>query len=260
MTGQEQGGVWTESFKVHSYDVDFNKTATLEALCRHFQEAAWNHAEQLGAGYQRLQHESRFWVLARLLVEVTRHPGWCETVTLKTWPRAAKSVFAMRDFEMFDSRGARIVAGTSCWLVLDAKTRKPQRVDKLISAIKSPQDIRALEREPQKLECGILGVAPRHLIVQYSDIDVNGHANNARYIGWLQDSYAVEFHRRHTLTSLEINFLGEAVGGNSILARFEEKAPGEHWHSMVMAATGGEVCRARLVWCQSKSPDPAFPA
>jgi hypothetical protein len=45
MTDCEQTGVWTESFKVHSYDVDFNKTATLESLCRHFQEAAWNHAE-----------------------------------------------------------------------------------------------------------------------------------------------------------------------------------------------------------------------
>ena len=248
MTDSDPTGVWSEAFKVHSYEVDFKKMATLESLCRHFQEAAWNHAEQLGAGYERLQNENRFWVLARLLVEIARHPRWGETVTLQTWPRAAKSVFAMRDFEMLDARGARVVAGTSGWLVLDAKTRKPQRVAKLVSGIKAPADKRALEREPQKLERGEPGAATMHVTVQYSDIDVNGHANNARYIGWLLDFYPLDFHRSNAVTSLEVNYLGEAVGGDSLSVFSKEAAPGEYWHSIVMAATGSEVCRARIFW------------
>jgi len=256
----EQTGVWTESFKVHSYDVDLNKMATLESLSRHFQEAAWNHAEQLGAGYQRLQQENRFWVLVRLLVEIMRYPGWGETVTLKTWPRAAKSVFAMRDFEMFDSNCVRMVAGTSGWLVLDTKTRKPLRVDKLIAGIKTLVDKCALEREPQKLECGEPGDGSRQVTVQYSDIDVNGHVNNARYIGWLMDSYPLDFHRRHILKSLEVNFLGEAVAGETISVLSKEAAPGEFWHSIVTAAIGGEVCRAKTIWCKNKPHDPTFPA
>jgi len=240
--------VWRGDFRVHSYEVDFRKSATLECLCRYFQEAAWNHAEELGVGYQRLQAENRIWVLSRLLVKVTRYPCWAETVRVHTWPRAAKSVFAMRDFEMFDSSGARTVAGASAWLLVDTTTKKPQRVDKLISEIqKSFPDRRALEREPQKLTGCQTHAAAADVTVRYSDIDVNGHVNNSRYIGWLMDAHSMDLHRSQTIKSLEVNFLGETVAGDRLSIRSKEATPGEYWHSMVKA-DGAEVCRGRVEW------------
>jgi acyl-ACP thioesterase len=229
-------------------------------LCRHFQEAAWNHAEHLGAGYQRLQQENRFWVLARLLVEIARHPKWGETVTLQTWPRTARSVFAMRDFEMFDSSGARLLAGTSSWLVLDTRTRKPQRVDRLIAGIKTPADKRALALEPQKLACDEQGADARQVTVQYSDIDVNGHVNNARYVGWLLDSYPLHFHTINVVKSIEVNFLGEAVAGETLSVFAQEETRSEYWHIIRKAAAGGEVCRARIIWEPNDSRSPSFQA
>ena len=62
--------IWAETFKVHSYEVDFTQRATLTTLCHYFQEAAWNHAELLGVGYSQLQTERRLWVLSRLLIEL----------------------------------------------------------------------------------------------------------------------------------------------------------------------------------------------
>src|SRR5438105_13025190 len=100
-----ESAIWRGDFRVHSYEVDFKKSASPDSLCRYFQAAAWNQAEELGVGYQRLQSENRIWVLSRLLVKVARYPRWAETVRMHTWPRAAKSVFAMRDFEMCDSGG-----------------------------------------------------------------------------------------------------------------------------------------------------------
>src|SRR5882724_1138220 len=119
--------IWTETFKVHSYEVDFSQRATLRTLCHYFQEAAWNHAELLGVGYSRLQTEKRLWVLSRLLVKVECYPGWGDNVTVRTWPRHARSVFAMRDFRIQDAVGGALAAGTSAWLVLDATSRKPLR-------------------------------------------------------------------------------------------------------------------------------------
>src|SRR6266702_8253653 len=101
-------GIWTENFKIHSYEVGLSRRATLETVCRYFQEAAWNHAEALGVGYSQLQRQNKIWVLSRLLVKVEHYPRWAETVTIRTWPRAAKSIFAMRDFEVFDSVGTRL--------------------------------------------------------------------------------------------------------------------------------------------------------
>src|SRR5258708_26681262 len=93
-------GVWRESFEVHSYDVDFRKRTTVEAICRAFLEAAWNHAGQLGIGYTELASQNRLWVLARLLIQVHRYPCWGEGLELTTWPRGTSSVFALRDFEL----------------------------------------------------------------------------------------------------------------------------------------------------------------
>jgi len=244
----QQPAVWTGDFKVHSYEVDFRKSATLECLCRYFQEAAWNHAEELGVGYQRLQAESRIWVLSRLLVKMARFPCWAETIRVHTWPRAAKSVFAMRDFEMFDSSGAMMVAGASAWLLVDTTTKKPQRVDRLISEIQeSFPNRRALDQEPQKLRACDPSPNAVDVPVRYSDIDVNGHANNSRYIGWMMDAHPMELHRSHMVKSLEVNYLGETVAGDRLSILSNEAATDEYWHSMVKT-DGTEVCRGKVEW------------
>jgi len=249
MTSSEsKEAIWAEEFKVHSYDVDFKKMATLESLCRHFQEAAWAHAEQLGVGYKKLQQENQLWVLARLLVKAERYPTWGEMQTLHTWPRAAKSVFAMRDFEMLDSSATRIVAGASAWLVLDATTRKPQRVDKLVSTIIGFSDRHALAQEPQKLRPFESKPPMEEFTVRYSDIDVNGHVNNSRYIGWIMDAHPVEFHRAHEVSLFEVNYLAETIGGDAISIFSQELAPGEYWYSITNPTTGAVVCRARIIW------------
>lgn len=62
--------IWTEPLQIRSYDVDFSRHATSSSLCRHFLEAAWNHAEALGVGFDRLAAEGKFWVLSRLRMEL----------------------------------------------------------------------------------------------------------------------------------------------------------------------------------------------
>ena len=146
-----QVGLWSEQVRFHSYDVDLKRRATLAAVCRYFLEAAWNHAEQLGVGYSHLAEAGRFWVLSRLRVQVERFPQWGEEAELNTWPREPKGVFALRDFELVDASGKQVVSGVSAWLVLDAKTRRPQRLERLKWRLKSFPKKRATGREPEKL-------------------------------------------------------------------------------------------------------------
>src|SRR5262245_7112120 len=130
-----ESGLWREEFKIHSYDVDLKQRITLEAVSRYFLEAAWNHAEALGVGYSQLEQQNRIWVMARLLMKISRYPRWGDTMVLTTWPRASKSVLAMRDFQIADFSGKPVLGGASAWLVLGARSRKPQRIDKLLSTI-----------------------------------------------------------------------------------------------------------------------------
>src|SRR5579859_7065022 len=104
-------GVWRHEWQVQSYEVDFRKRATVEAICRCFLNAAWNHAEQLGFGYKHLAEQGLLWVLVRLLVRIENYPIWGDKLDLCTWPRGTSGAFALRDFEMLDSGGSQLAAG-----------------------------------------------------------------------------------------------------------------------------------------------------
>jgi acyl-ACP thioesterase len=243
--------VWTESFKVHSYEVDFSQKATLTTLCRYFQEAAWNHAELLGVGYNRLQNDQKLWVLSRLLLKVGGYPHWAESVSVTTWPRSARSVFAMRDFRISNNAKETLVAGTSAWLVLDAATRKPIRADKFLSHFADLSEEKALERDPEKLtgcNASEVGTQATNAVANYSDIDVNGHVTYAWYIGCVLDAYPVKFLEEHVPNLLEVNYLGETGCGELVSIVSKESASAEYIHSILKSESGEEVCRIKVAW------------
>lgn len=255
--------IWAETFRVHSYEVDFTQRATLTTLCHFFQEAAWNHAERLGVGYSQLQTESRLWVLSRLLIELNHYPRWGDSVTVRTWPRHARSVFAMRDFRILDASGSALAAGTSAWLVLDSSTRKPLRADKILAHFTDLSEERALERDPEKLPAVTQDGEPdATFTADYSDMDVNRHANYAWYIGVALNSRPVTFHGDFEPASLEVNYLGETAGGETISLKTDAGSDQQYTHSIVRIKSTEEVCRLRVRWRKKigdKTP-PALPA
>jgi acyl-ACP thioesterase len=241
--------IWAETFKVHSYEVDFTQRATLTTLCHYFQEAAWNHAELLGVGYNQLQTERRLWVLSRLLIELKDYPRWGDHVTVRTWPRRARSVFAMRDFRILDASASVLAAGTSAWLVLDSTTRKPLRADKILAHFTDLSEDQALERDPEKLPVvNQQGTPDTTFTASYSDMDVNRHANYAWYIGCALNSHPVTFHGNFEPASLEVNYLGETAGGETIALRTDAGTDHQYMHSIVKINSAEEVCRLRVRW------------
>jgi acyl-ACP thioesterase len=242
--------VWSEPLKVLSFDVDLNGLATSVSLCRRFLEAAWNHAEALGVGFSELRRQRNFWVLSRLRLEARRYPAWGSTGTLRTWPREGTALFAMRDFEVLDDTGTVLVAGTSAWLVLDAVSKRPQRVTSLLSGLDGLSARAALARDPGKLPGGDAWDGHSAVTARYMDVDVNGHVGSTRYIGWMLDAYPIEFHRAHHVRLLEVNYLGETIAGEGLSVRTRQTGPAEFCHSLAKDS-GGEVCRARIEWMPS---------
>ena len=238
---------WTEELRIRSYDVDATRRATSLSLCRYFLEAAWNHAEALGLGFSHLQSQGKFWVLARLRCEMLQYPTWGDRVILRTWPRGLKSVFALRDFELQDETGTRIAAGSSAWLVLDAVSKRPQRLHKLFPSLAALNGKAALGCDPEELGDNETWDNAGPITVRYTDIDVNNHVNSCRYVGWMLDAYPAAFHLQHWLRVLEVNYLGETLEGERLTVRTLRCDAAVYSHSLIKPS-GGEVCRARLEW------------
>jgi acyl-ACP thioesterase len=239
--------VWQESIRIHSYDADFRLRASPEALCRAFLEAAWNHAEVLGVGHGALGRQQKLWVLGRLLLRIESYPAWGQTVHLRTWPRGISGAFALRDFEIVASDEKLLAAGASSWLILEASTHRPQRVDKVLQSLPTPVPRRALEREPDKLRPVREHSQAGTREVRYSDVDVNRHVNSARYLGWLLDSYPAQFHQTHVLRSLEVNYLAETLWPDSLSIKTQQHAA-EHFAHSIVKSNQEEACRAELIW------------
>ena len=73
-----------QNFNIQSYNVDMSWRLKPASFMDLAQEAANQHANILGFGYDDLIASRTAWVLSRMHVEFTDTPKWREEVTLKT--------------------------------------------------------------------------------------------------------------------------------------------------------------------------------
>ena len=83
-----------------------------------------------------------------------------------------------------------------------------------------------------------------------SDLDTNGHVNNAQYIKWITDCFSEEQSRNCRITSLHINYLEETLLGDTVgLFKIPlDISAGEYFLEGVNRTKGTKVFQAHLVW------------
>lgn len=247
-THQEFKRVWVDEYKIHSFDVDMKGRATLPALCRFMQESAGKHAQHLGVGLSRLREKNLIWVLSRQLTKMTEYPLLGETITIHTWPTAKDRLFSYRDFTILNDSGAIIGEATTVWFAVDLTSRKPQRADSYFH-IELPKDIACVFPEKlKKLPGNSVRDFTKSLQVSYSDLDMNNHVNNVRYIDWILDSLSLDFLTNHTMKEFEINYLSEALYSDHISIGHENNDNFLYSHSIVRRSDNTELCRAKTLW------------
>jgi len=236
----------TDHYRASSRDVDLYQRLRMGALFAMMQESAWRHAESLGFGYSHLDRDGRFWVLSRLTMEIHHLPVWGEEFDLKTWPSGNQGVFALRDMKI-SSPARELVSIVTAWLVVDRDTRRPMRPRDIISVPEPLTRFRALDETPVRLPELANSMVGRHARVGYTDLDLNGHVNNTRYIDWMQDCFDDRFHQNHRLRRLEVNFLAELRLGEGLdLVRASDE--NNIWLLEGRAEGGKPVVRGRFHW------------
>jgi len=144
------------------------------------------------------------------------------------------------------------VIGTakSAWLVLDLKSRRPQKIGPVFKHIEHLFDGLPVAEEPGKIPVPVHPKMEKSYAVRYSDIDMHHHVNNTKYIEWILDSYPFEMNRGHQIRAFEINFLGESSHGDEIEIYTEtlKESPPAFLHNIIRKEDGRELCRARTGW------------
>ncbi|MDR3123621.1 MAG: acyl-ACP thioesterase [Treponema sp.] len=208
--------VWKETYPVGFTAVDESGGLTLAAAFDYFQEAAIRHAENLGVGRGPMAALGQGWVLSRLSVSMLRRPRQTERLTVRTWPRGWEKLFAIRDFDVRDEAGTPVAVARSCWLIVNIEKRRPLRPQAAMEQLPLNEGLDALADGGKGLETapGMEKAAER--TAAYSDIDFNGHMNNARYVQWIQDILEPGALTGAATMRLDINYLSEVKAGETL--------------------------------------------
>lgn len=211
---------YTKQLTVLSSETDCNKNLKVYSYLCNTQELANDHAIKLGFGYDKLIENNCAWVLSRLKTKFITTPKWRDNYSITTWHKGMQGLFSMRDFvTTFDSDPTTpAIIGTSSWLIMDLNTRRLLRAEHVLG-----EDIFTTAHKEDAIAepCGKL-IFPKdmekttsHKIV-LSDIDMNLHTNNAKYMEWAFDVLPADITLKREVDEFQINFNKESKIGETI--------------------------------------------
>lgn len=174
------------------------------------QEAAVSGSAMVGAPDWVLKSRDVAWILVRMHVRYENLPKVYSKALLQTWHSGVSGPLFTRDFRMTDESGELLVKATSSWALMEVSTRslaKAERIFDLLGPEPQCQE-RVLDSDAPKIIWPrgkeALSVASHRVV--YSDIDYNGHANNARYPVWAFDALPQEEIKGRRITDFFINY------------------------------------------------------
>ncbi|HDJ23259.1 MAG TPA: hypothetical protein ENF17_05140 [Candidatus Aminicenantes bacterium] len=258
----EDEKIYRLSFEIHTYEVDFRGRAHLQALLCFLQEAAARQATHLGFGYDHLVKKGLVWLLSRYHLKINRYPWLGEKIEILTWPSGDQGVFALRDFEVRDQRGATILVATSSWVLWDVKAKQPKLVE-ILKHSNVVREKRALRDNFEPLPALEKIDYQQEFKVMMKHLDLNRHVNNTVYIQWAIESIPPEILLRLFPLEVEISYKAEAFFAEEVVSRLQQvqESPllnqanpnlnGDNYlfiHSIVNHKKGHELARLRTIW------------
>ena len=175
--------MYTTHCRVAASETDETATLTLLSAVTMMQNTSilWMEREPVLAEW--LAREDAVMMVASREVELRRRADFGENLTVSTWIYRMTPRMGYRNTCIFDGRGQCVAA---CWAVGVFVARDGR------GALKLPPDVLdSFEIEPAfdmgygKRKIAVPAGTPEQLApvrVQHSDIDLNGHMNNARYV------------------------------------------------------------------------------
>ena len=154
-----------------------------------FQDIATVHAEQMGIGRDAMVERGVFWAVVRSKLEVVKAPSQLQVVTVRTWPNAPTRFSFVRNFTMCDEKGDVLVKAMNEWVLMGLESRAFISVKDHYDGPDDFDEARVFEGKLRKIADFAEGSQPViEIVPRYSDIDVNGHVNNARYANYVIDA------------------------------------------------------------------------
>ncbi|KAL9352547.1 hypothetical protein Peur_055227 [Populus x canadensis] len=234
-----EGGVgYRQTVVIRSYEVGADKTATLESILNLLQETALNHVWMSGllsngfGATHGMMKNNLIWVVSRMQVLVDQYPIWGEIVEIETWVGASGKNGMRRDWLIRSQATGHVFArATSTWVMMNEKTRRLSKMPEEVRAEISPWFIekQAIQEDvPEKISKldSNAKYVNSNLKPKRSDLDMNQHVNNVKYVRWMLETIPDQFLESHQLSGIILEYRRECGSSNIVQSLCEPDEDG----------------------------------
>jgi acyl-ACP thioesterase len=238
-------------YDIRSYEPRPDGRVSVTALCNQLQDAASRHADTLGFGHRDLEQSGHFWILARLHLMVDRLPGFGGRTRILTWPSGNERLVALRDFLLSDENGEMGRATTS-WVTMNTKTHRPDPPETVLLERFIPDREHALTFPSKAVSRLKQGEHRTGLMARRSDMDINGHVNNVKYLEYCFEAVPAEWIAEHRCHGVDVQFRSESFPGDELVSACTMGEPDRGMttflHSLTRVSDDREIVRMRSWW------------
>lgn len=204
-----------EKVTIGSNDIDATLTLRISSFFKIVQDVIMHHTEELNVGAKETNEKGILWVISRCYVEFSRLPRYQEEVICKTYPGPSRfNMIFPRYFQIEDTKGNILLKLSSIWALINKETRKPI-ASELIASRCSGETHEGELPLPGKID-ELKTKLMENRTIHYSDVDLNGHLNNTKYIELFMDLHDSQFYRLHPVKKLTLNYMKEIKEGEQV--------------------------------------------
>lgn len=203
---------FTTSITLYNSYFDKNDRLTAKSILSIFQDVASTHAEDIGVGYMSMLQKNLYWVLSRIKFDIIKMPEPNQIVIVETWPHPKGKIDFDRDMRILNTSGDVLITAVSKWCVIDTTTRALMRTENVNYMGECYLDVNYLDRFNKIVLPNQPEINALVHIVNFSDLDHNGHMNNTNYA-----SLIANIMQDKTYSHFEINFTKECLINDEII-------------------------------------------
>jgi len=174
--------IYQKEEKISFYDLDANGDVKLTALLKYINEAAFYNAEDLGIGIEKTLKIDLAFIIQRIGVRIFKMPELNQKVVIRTWPGEITRSAFKRNGDIRNEAGNKLIEWESLWVLIDINERKIKRPSTF------PIEIPRYGKMDVEVEANKIVIPEekeQHIsynhTVQFSELDINMHMNNAIY-------------------------------------------------------------------------------
>lgn len=204
--------IFAQPRQIGFYDLDAFGAVKLTALLKYMNEASWQQAEELGCGIETTFEIGLAFIIQRMGVRILQLPTVNQQVIVRTWPAEMTRSAFKRNGEIVDTDGKKLVEWESLWVLIDINERKIKRpsafpiefplAGKMGVTIEANKIVATDNQKP---------AATQTHTVQFSEMDLNHHMNNAIYGDLISNVLAnTELPKINQWQAVQFNYLNEA--------------------------------------------------